>query len=157
MTPDAPKKESLKEDLDTKVSLKPDTAHKAEKAISLLPETKYPFKDGYPIWFYNPHSEGYLGGVGVAAPQPRDGIAAQKRVAQINAQRELAANIKVLVNTTVETEKLNIDTATLSYYQTKISTLSRQQAEEFISKYEVLDEWINTATGEYYIWLVLTK
>lgn len=84
-------------------------------------------------------------------------MAVQKRVAYIAAQRELAANIRVLVSTEVTTEKLNIDTATVRYYESRLSTLSRHQAEEFLKDYQTLDEWIDPKTKEYYIWLVLRK
>jgi hypothetical protein len=136
---------------------KPDMQNKAVYKNNLGPATKYPMQGGFPVWFATPNMDGYIGAVGIAKQQARGGIAAQRRIAKALAQSELARTIKVIVNTEVNIEKLNVDTQTLKYYQSKVSTLSRHQAEEVLSDFEIRDEWLDQKTKELYVWLVLKK
>lgn len=119
--------------------------------------TKYPIVNGYPVWFNNPYLDGYLGGVGVAKPQTRGGIGVQKRVAVALAQAEIARAIKVVVDSTLTTEKTVVDTKVAQYYKSKMDLLSRQQAEEYLQNTSVMDEWLNPDTGELFVWVVLPK
>lgn len=124
---------------------------------SLKPIAKYPLKNGYPEWFYSPTYDGYIGAVGIAPKQPRGGMAQQKRLAKIQAQSGLAKQIEVLVNTELNLESTNVDRATVKYYQQKLSTLTKESADQYLSNYKVMDEWVDDRTGEYYLWLVLQK
>jgi hypothetical protein len=125
--------------------------------MSLKPVTKYPLKNGYPEWFYTPTYDGYIGAVGIAPKQPKGGISQQKRLAKIQAQSTLAKQIDVLVNTEQNLETLNVDRPTVKYYQEKLTTLTKESADQYLTNYKIMDEWIDDRTGEYYLWLVLTK
>lgn len=124
---------------------------------SLKPVTKYPLKNGYPEWFYSPTYDGYIGAVGIAPKQPRGGMAQQKKLAKLQAQSGLAKQIEVLVNTELNLEATNVDRTTVKYYQQKLSTLTKESADQYLSSYKVMDEWVDDRTGEYYLWLVLQK
>jgi hypothetical protein len=117
--------------------------------------TKYPFKDGYPIWFFNPNYDGYLGGVGVA--RKSNNYATQRRIAKMLAQAELSKQIKVIVNTELNLEQTQIDRGTAQYYRSKLKTFSKHQADQYLQNPVVKDEWKNPKTGELYLWLVLEK
>ncbi len=124
---------------------------------SLKPVTKYPIKNGYPEWFYSPTYDGYIGAVGIAPKQPRGGMAQQKRLAKIQAQSSLAKQIEVLVNTELNLQTTNVDRSTVRYYQQKLSTLTKESTDQYLSNYKVMDEWVDDRTGEYYLWLVLQR
>lgn len=124
---------------------------------SMNPQTKYPIKNGYPEWFYSSVYDGYIGAVGIAPKQPSGGMSAQKRVAKIQAQKNLAKQIEVLVRSEVTVESLNVDKAAVKYYREKVSTLTKENADQFLTGFKVMDEWIDESTGEYYMWMVLEK
>ncbi|WP_456401210.1 LPP20 family lipoprotein [Persephonella sp.] len=119
-------------------------------------KTKYPLKNGYPVWVYNPNYDGYLGAVGIAK-KTRGGYPQQKRTAIAIAQANIAKQIRLIVNAEVQTEKVNIDTKTLQYYKSKISSLSKQEAQVYLKNTKVMDEWIDPKTGDLYVWVVLEK
>ena len=124
----------------------------------MLIKTKYPLENGYPVWFINPNLDGFIGAVGIAKPiGGKSSVVAQRRTAKALAMSELARTISVLIDTEVQTKKLNIDSSTLNYYETKVSTMSRHKAEEALNNFEIRDEWIDPATNELYLWLVITK
>lgn len=124
---------------------------------SLKPQTKYPIKNGYPEWFYSTVYDGYIGAVGIAQKQPNGSITAQKKVARMQAQKNLAKQIEVLVRSEVTVESLNVDAPTVKYYREKVSTLTKENADQFLTGFKVMDEWTDENTGEYYIWMVLEK
>lgn len=128
---------------------------KPMKLGSLKPQTKYPMKNGFPVWFFTPVYDGYIGAVGIA-PKGRS-ITAQKRVAKIQAQKNLAKQIEVLVNTEVKVESLGVDTATVQYYRQKVTSLTKERVDQFLKGFRVQDEWIDEKTGEYYIWMILSR
>ena len=136
---------------------RPEYANRPVEKDNLGPVTKYPMQNGFPVWFATPNMDGYIGAVGIARQPSRGGIAAQRRTAKALAQNDLARSIKVIVDTEVSIEKLNVDTQTLKYYRSKVSTLSRHQAEEALSDFEIRDEWLDPKTKELYVWLVLRK
>jgi len=133
-------------------------ANKVVKVDSLGANTKYPLKDGIPIWFYTPDYDGYLGAVGSARKSHR-GISYQRRLAKIQAQAALARTIKVVVNTELNLEQQNVSLSngTINKYRSKLKTLSKHKAEEYLKDYKVQDEWVNPKTGELLVWLVLKK
>ncbi|MFH1961571.1 MAG: hypothetical protein ABIJ30_01650 [bacterium] len=118
-----------------------------------------PTKDNYPIWVYQPNYGVVLGAVGIARKQekggstPVRGYAAQKRLAIIIAQAEIAKQIEVMVNTELQTEKTMIN----QDYYSKFSSLSRQETQQLIKNAVVKDEWIQPETGDLYIWVVIEK
>ncbi len=148
---------------------KPQTVQKPEEPKEALPErkvttlgslkpvTKYPMQGEYPVWFYTPVYDGYIGAVGIAPKQRSGGLSAQKRVAKMQAQKELAKQIEVLVKSEVSVETLNVDKPTVKYYQEKINSMTRESADQFLTGFKVQDEWIDDKTGEYYMWMVLQK
>jgi hypothetical protein len=81
----------------------------------------------------------------------------QKRTARALAQNDLARSVKVIVESELSLEKLSVDTQTLQYYRSKITSLSRHKAEETLSDFAVEDEWTDSRTGELYVWLVIRK
>jgi len=128
------------------------------KLGSLKPQTKYPVRNGgYPEWFYTPVYDGYIGAVGIAPKQNSGGFTAQKRVARMQAQKNLAKQISVLVNSEVRVETLGVDTDTVKYYRQKVESLTREQVDQYLTGFKVMDEWIDENTGEYYIWMVLDR
>lgn len=127
------------------------------KLGSLAPKTKYPLKDGYPVWFFTPVYDGYVGAVGIAPKQPNGSISAQKRVAKMQAQKNLAKQIEVLVKSEVNVETLGVDSATVKYYRQKVTSLTREQVDLYLSGFRVMDEWIDPKTDEYYMWMILER
>ncbi|MFH1898695.1 MAG: LPP20 family lipoprotein [Candidatus Desantisbacteria bacterium] len=113
----------------------------------------YPIKDHYPVWVYQPDYGGVLGAVGIAKKQEKGGSAAQKRLAVIIAQAELAKQIEVMVDTRLETEKTTIG----NEYSSKLSSLSRQETQQLIKNAVARDEWIQPETGELYVWVVIER
>lgn len=130
-------------------------AKKPMKLGSLKPQTKYPIRNGYPEWFYTPVYDGYIGAIGIA-PKGKS-ITAQKRVARMQAQKNLAKQLNVLVFSEVSVESLGVDSATVQSYREKVSTLTKEQVDQYLQGFRVMDEWIDDNTGEYYIWMVLEK
>ena len=124
---------------------------------SLKPQTKYPMKNGFPVWFYTPVYDGYVGAVGIAPKQIRGGFTAQTRVARMQAQKNLAKQIKVLVLSEVNVETLGVDSATVQYYRQKVTSLTREQVDQYLTGFKVQDEWIDDDSGEYYMWMVLSR
>lgn len=120
-------------------------------------QSKYPFKDGYPVWLYNPAYEGNLGAVGIAKPQTRGGYEAQKRLALTIAQAELTRQINVLVDGELYTEKTVISKSGDEYYRSKLSSLSIQQTQQLIKNAVIKDEWIDPKTGDLYLWVVIER
>ncbi|MFH1096819.1 MAG: hypothetical protein V1749_04920 [Candidatus Desantisbacteria bacterium] len=112
-----------------------------------------PTKDNYPIWVYQPNYGGVLGAVGIAKKQEKGGYVAQKRLAIIIAQAEIAKQIEVMVNTELQTEKTMIN----QDYYSKFSSLSRQETQQLIKNAVVKDEWIHPETGDLYIWVVIAR
>ena len=125
------------------------------KLSSLKPKSKYPMKDGFPVWFYTPVYDGYVGAVGIAPKQKS--FTAQKRVAKMQAQKNLAKQIKVLVKSEVNVESLGVDSGTVQSYREKVTSLTREEADQYLSGFKVQDEWIDDSTGDYYMWMVLQK
>ncbi|MFH1096388.1 MAG: LPP20 family lipoprotein [Candidatus Desantisbacteria bacterium] len=113
----------------------------------------YPLKDHSPIWVHQPNYEGMFGAVGIAKKQEKGGYTAQKRLAVIIAQAELAKQIEVMVDTELQTEKTMIN----QNYSSKLSSLSRQEAQQLIKNAVVKDEWIQPETGELYVWVVIER
>ncbi|MFH1897359.1 MAG: LPP20 family lipoprotein [Candidatus Desantisbacteria bacterium] len=113
----------------------------------------YPIKDNYPIWVYQPNYGGVLGAVGIAKKQEKGGYAAQKRLAIVIAQAEIAKQIEVMVDTELQTEKTMIN----QDYYSKFSSLSRQETQQLIKNAVVKDEWIQPETGELYVWVVIER
>ncbi|PLX69879.1 MAG: hypothetical protein C0603_02800 [Denitrovibrio sp.] len=142
--------------LDKPSAMMPPTK-KPMKLGSLKPQTKYPLKGGFPVWFYTPVYDGYIGAVGIAPKQPRGGFTAQKRVARMQAQKNLAKQINVLVKSEVRIESLGVDSATVQHYREKITSLTREQVDQYLTGFRVQDEWIDEKTSEYYMWMVLER
>lgn len=122
---------------------------------SLKPQSKYPMKDGFPVWFFTPVYDGYIGAVGIAPKQKS--YTAQKRVARMQAQKNLAKQINVLVKSEVNVETLGVDTSTVQYYRQKVTSLTKEQVDQYLTGFKVQDEWIDEKSGEYYMWMVLEK
>jgi len=125
-----------------------------EKKLSI--KTKYPLKNGYPIWVYNPNYGGYIGAVGIAKKDV-GGYTEQKRIAVMVAQANLAKQIKLLVNSTIYTEKILISKKDYEEYKSKLKSLSKQEAQAYLKNTVVKDEWIDPKTGDLYVWVVLEK
>jgi hypothetical protein len=136
---------------------KPAFPKSKSKLMSLKPKTKYSLKNGYPEWFYSSVYDGYIGAVGIAKKQLRGGYSAQKRVARMQAQKNLAKQINVLVKSEVNVETLGVDTATVQYYRQKVTSLTREQVDQFLTGFKVMDEWYDDKNEELYLWMVLRK
>jgi len=132
-------------------------AKKPMKLGSLKPQTKYPLKDGFPVWFFTPVYDGYIGAVGIAPKQVRGGFTAQKRVARMQAQKNLAKQINVLVKSELNVESLGVDSGTVQHYRQRVTSLTREQVDQYLSGFRVQDEWIDEKTDEYYMWMILER
>jgi hypothetical protein len=122
-----------------------------------LSKTKYPLKNGYPVWFYNPDYDGYLGAVGIASKQAGKSFYQQQKLAKMLAEAELAKKIKVMVNTELNLKQTKIESGVMNYYRSRLETFSKHRAEEFLSNVVIKDQWLNPKTHELYVWLVLEK
>ncbi len=103
-----------------------------------------------PAWIYQP---GVLGAVGIAKKQEKGGYAAQKRLAIVIAQAELAKQIEVIINTELQTEKTMVN----NDYHSRLSSLSKQETQQLIRNAVVKEEWTNPETGELYVWVVIER
>lgn len=121
------------------------------------PQCLYPFKDGLPIWVYQPDYESSLGAVGIAKKQEIGGYDAQKRLAVVIAQAELSKQVELLVNSELETEKTVIESEAKQSYQEKLKSLSKQETQQLIKNAIVKDEWLNPKTGDLYVWVVIER
>jgi hypothetical protein len=127
------------------------------KVGSLKPVSKYPLKNGFPVWFTTPVYDGYIGAVGIAPKQPSGGFSAQKKVARMQAQKNLAKQISVLVKSELTVEMTAEEHGIVSSYREKVSSLTREEADQFLTGFKVMDEWMDDSTGEYYMWMVLER
>ncbi|RLJ70414.1 LPP20 lipoprotein [Hydrogenivirga caldilitoris] len=122
------------------------------------PRTKYPLKDGLPVWVHNPNYGGVLGGVGIAKKIPGKGYAEQKRLAKQIALADLAKQIEIIVKSELTKVEINVDTQTLQYYKKTFNSLSEQEVREVLIKNATIeDEWIDPKTGDLYVWVVLKR
>jgi C-terminal processing protease CtpA/Prc len=115
-------------------------------------QTKYPLQNGLPVWFFQPDMDGKFGGIGIAKPQKRGGLAAQRRVAINIAKADLAKRMKIAIDASIKTEK-HVKNNT---FTSKLTSLSRQEASQFLENTSVEDIWISE-NRELYIWLVINK
>jgi len=121
-------------------------------------DTKFPLKDGRPVWIYDANYEGYFGAIGIARKSSvRGGYAAQKRLAKTLAQAELAKQLKVFVNTELNIESKRILSKVSNTYTSKLSSLSVHKSEEILQNAIILDEWVDPKNGDLYVWLVIEK
>ncbi len=134
-------------------------AKKPEQSSGYLLPSPHPLSieregnDHDPIWVYQPDYGGVFGAVGIAKKQEKGGYAAQKRLAVIIAQAELAKQIEVMVNAELQTEKTIVN----HDYSSKFSSLSRQETQQLIKNAVVKDEWIQPETGELFVWVVIER
>jgi hypothetical protein len=120
--------------------------------------TKFPMRDGRPVWFYDPNYDGYFGAIGIARKSStKGGYATQKRLAKTLAQAELSKQLKVFVDTELTTEKERILTKVSDSYRSTLTTLSVHKSEELLTNAQIIDEWIDPNSGDLYVWLVLLK
>lgn len=123
-----------------------------------FPDSDYPMKNGKPVWFFDPTYNGYLGSVGIAKKSSvKGGLGAQKRLAKTLAQAELVKMIKVVVNTELKSERIQISSDVYSHYRSKFSSLSVHNAEGVVKNAVVKDVWVDEQTGDLYLWLVMEK
>lgn len=123
-----------------------------------LPDSEFPMKNGKPVWFFNPAYNGYLGAVGVAKKSSvNGGLGAQKKLAKTVAQAELIKMIRVVVNTELKSERMQVSSDVYSHYHSKLSSLSVHSAEDVVKNAVVKDVWIDEQTGDLYLWLVMEK
>ncbi|MBZ4672299.1 MAG: lipoprotein [Deferribacteraceae bacterium] len=148
---------------DEPLSQKPKTIEE-KKAPSDIKEkkqsndTKFPLKDGRPVWFYDANYDGYFGAIGIARKSSvRGGYAAQKRLAKTLAQAELAKQLKVFVNTELNIERTRILSKVSDTYTSKLSSLSVHKSEQILQNAVILDEWVDPKSGDLYVWLVIEK
>ncbi|UOD34474.1 LPP20 family lipoprotein [Deferribacteraceae bacterium V6Fe1] len=121
-------------------------------------DTKFPLKDGRPVWFYDANYDGYFGAIGIARKSSvRGGYAAQKRLAKTLAQAELAKQLKVFVSTELKIERTRILSKLSDTYTSKLSSLSVHKSEEILQNAVILDEWVDPNNGDLYVWLVIEK
>lgn len=120
-------------------------------------KTRYPLKNSYPVWVYNPNYGGYLGAVGIAKKLQKGGYPQQKKIAIMIAKANLAKQINLIVNSEVYTEKIRISKKDYEEYKTKLYSLSKHNAKAFLKNVIVKDEWIDPKTGDLYVWVVLEK
>ncbi len=120
------------------------------------PKSKYPMKDGFPVWVSNPNYGGVLGGVGIAKKIPGKGYAEQRRLAKNIALADLAKQVEIIVKTELSKIEINIDTKSLQEYKKRFSSYSEQEVRAMLIRNAVIeDEWVDPKTGELYVWVVI--
>lgn len=140
--------------------VKPEEKPKEQVAMEkkLDRTTKFPMKDGRPVWFYDPNYDGYFGAIGVARKSStKGGYATQKRLAKTLAQAELSKQLKVFVDTELTTTKERILSKISESYRSTLETLSVHKSQELLENAQIIDEWIDPNSGDLYVWLVLLK
>lgn len=106
----------------------------------------------YPAWVLNPLKPGFQSVIGSAPVQDWGGHAAQYRVAEMQARKELAQMVRVHLQSTsslredVRAGKLSRDSEVNTRLDSSVD-LSLQFA-------RVIEEWTDPGSGVLYIWLV---
>lgn len=154
-----PKQPEMQKTIGTPV-VKPEEKPREQVAMEkkLDRTTKFPMKDGRPVWFYDPNYDGYFGAIGVARKSStKGGYATQKRLAKTLAQAELSKQLKVFVDTELTTTKERILSKISESYRSTLETLSVHKSQELLENAQIIDEWIDPNSGDLYVWLVLLK
>ncbi len=123
--------------------------------LPLYTDRGYPVENGHPVWFLNPRLEGELGVVGIAGPQKKGGYAAQKKVARMAASAELARQVEVFVESELSRREVVRTREGEETLETQYGSRSKAEAYELTKRSTVKDEWLNRATGELYLWVVV--
>ncbi|TYB33733.1 MAG: hypothetical protein FXF49_04825 [Flexistipes sinusarabici] len=143
---------------DNGINRYPEKKRPAAAEQKSLPDSDYPMKNGKPVWFFNPTYNGYLGAVGVAKKSSvNGGFGAQKKLAKTLAQAELIKMLRVVVNTELKSERIQISSDVYSHYRSKFRSLSVHSAEGVVKNAVVKDVWVEKETGDLYLWLVMKK
>ena len=109
----------------------------------------------YPVWFYDPHQDGYLGAVGIAKKQEQGGYYQQKWLARIVAEQELTKQRRILINNICNSRKeIQLRNEVIIRYKSKINCKSEQYSKAIL-KTTIKDEWIDPQTGDLYLWVVI--
>lgn len=119
--------------------------------VSEIP-AKYAMENGMPVWMNNPDYAGKFGEVGIAKPQKRGGIAAQKRTAIAIAKANLSKKLELRIESELKTEKK----VTGDKFESSLSSLSRQESENLIKDATVEDMWLNE-NNELFVWIVIKR
>jgi hypothetical protein len=105
-----------------------------------------------PDWFYNPHYKGYMGITSSAPVQKMGGIEGQRRVALLKARAELARMQNVQVEARSKTFR-EVSKQGVKFNYEDYKKLSTAQGLDLYNV-SIKDEWIDTNTGELYLWLI---
>ena len=119
--------------------------------------SKYPMKNGYPVWFWNPYYGGVLGAVGIVKVDKDKNLIELKRVARLIAISKLAKAVEVNIYTETERREIRKELkGVYERYKKFFSKYSRHQVKNVIIKNAVVkDEWFNPETGEYMVWVII--
>jgi hypothetical protein len=109
----------------------------------------------YPAWVLNPDKPGFESVVGSAPVQDWGGRAAQYRVAEMQARKQLAQMLRVNVKSTNRLhEELRAGKfSSEADIETQVST----KVELSLESARVIEEWVDPQDGILYIWMVTSK
>lgn len=134
----------------------PISSRQAEGNV-LSRDSGFPLKDGYPAWFYQPNYKGYFGAIGAAVKRSDGNYYKQKQLAKRSAEEALARQVGVMVESKLSLEKELVKKELSEEYVSTMKSLSKHDSKEFLRNAVVKDEWIDTKTGELYLWMVIEK
>jgi hypothetical protein len=106
-----------------------------------------------PPWFTDPHLPGYHGFSVTASPQSVGGLDGQRRVAMMMARAELGRIKQVNVNSREQIRQSSSAEGSKVDMQSQVQVSSSQLLD--LSKMEVREEWVDPATGELYLWILV--
>ena len=119
--------------------------------------SKYPLKNGYPVWFWNPYYGGVLGAVGIVKVEKGKNLIELRRVARLIAISKLAKAVEINIYTETERKEVRKELkGVYEKYKKFFSQYSRHQVRNILIKNAIIkDEWLNPKTGEYMVWVVI--
>ena len=108
-----------------------------------------------PAWVLNPDKPGYESVVASAPVQDWGGRAAQYRVAEMQARKQLAQTVRVNVRST---NRLHEETRAGQHTrEADVETQLSSKVELSLESARVIEEWVDPQDGILYIWLVTAK
>lgn len=114
-----------------------------------------PANSQLPAWFNEPDIPGYLG-ISVSAPvQSMGGLEGQRRVALSKARAELGRITRLNVQSSNVISQTSNKEQTSTDFQNRTRISSTETLD--VSNMQVKEEWVDPATNELYIWVLVPK
>lgn len=118
--------------------------------------SRYPMRDGYPVWYYNPGYGGLFGEVGSAGPAEGGDLARQERTAYLKARGDLIKKFMVMIRSECnESQKSSVVNGVVKDFVQKIDCTTIEHISLPLDYTRIQDRWVNPKTGELFLWVVL--